>query len=79
MNGFKSRLVTRIKPDIDRRLRMTAAVRSQTLAAVLDSALDEALPTADQLAELVMSGAQARSPLTSESRKAGAADDDIPG
>jgi hypothetical protein len=52
----KPRLVTRIAPALDRRLRMTAAVRSKPITTVLEAALDKGLPTADELADQIRNG-----------------------
>ena len=46
-------LATRITSTVDRRLRMLALVRSQPLSHVLVSLLDQALPSADELATLL--------------------------
>ena len=43
-------LTTRITPAVDRRLRMLALAKSQPLSHVLTGLLDEALPSADELA-----------------------------
>lgn len=50
---YDVRLATRITGPVDRRLRMLALVRSQPLSHVLVSLLDQALPTADELASLL--------------------------
>ena len=44
------RLATRITSAVDRRLRMLALARSQPLSHVLTGLLDQALPSADELA-----------------------------
>lgn len=46
-------LATRITSTVDRRLRMLALARSQPLSHVLVSLLDQALPSADELATLL--------------------------
>ena len=46
-------LATRITSTVDRRLRMLALVRSQPLSHLLVSLLDQALPSADELASLL--------------------------
>ena len=46
-------LATRITSTVDRRLRMLALARSQPLSHVLVSLLDQALPSADELASLL--------------------------
>jgi hypothetical protein len=43
-------LTTRITSAVDRRLRMLALARSQPLSHVLTGLLDQALPSADELA-----------------------------
>jgi hypothetical protein len=43
-------LTTRITSAVDRRLRMLALARSQPLSHVLNGLLDQALPSADELA-----------------------------
>jgi hypothetical protein len=48
--AYDARLATRITSAVDRRLRMLALVRGQSLSHVLDGLLDEALPPADELA-----------------------------
>lgn len=48
--AYDARLATRITSAVDRRLRMLALVKSQSLSHVLDSLLDQALPPADELA-----------------------------
>lgn len=48
--AYDARLATRITSAVDRRLRMLALVKSQSLSHVLDSLLDQALPAADELA-----------------------------
>jgi hypothetical protein len=47
------RLATRITTTVDRRLRMLALARSQPLSHVLVGLLDQALPSADELASLL--------------------------
>jgi hypothetical protein len=52
----KPRLVTRIAPALDRRLRMAAAVSLKPITTVLEAALDKGLPTAAELADLIRGG-----------------------
>jgi hypothetical protein len=47
---YDVRLATRITSAVDRRLRMLALARSQPLSHVLTGLLDQALPSADELA-----------------------------
>ena len=47
------RLATRITPEVDRRLRMLALIKSRPLSHVLVGLLDQALPPADELASLL--------------------------
>lgn len=54
--AYDVRLATRITSAVDRRLRMLALVRSQSLSHVLVSLLDQALPPADELATLLGAG-----------------------
>jgi hypothetical protein len=51
MAGLTARLGTRISPDTDHRLRLLVLVRRKPLSRVLTDLLDDALPSADQLAE----------------------------
>lgn len=46
-------LATRITTTVDRRLRMLALVKSKPLSHVLVSLLDQALPSAGELASLL--------------------------
>jgi len=48
--AYDVRLATRISPAVDRRLRMLALIQSQPLSHVLTGLLDQALPSADELA-----------------------------
>lgn len=48
--SYDARIATRISAPVDRRLRMQALVNGQSLSEVLDSTLDEALPSAEELA-----------------------------
>jgi hypothetical protein len=48
--AYDVRLATRITSAVDRRLRMLALARSQPLSHVLTGLLDQALPSADELA-----------------------------
>jgi hypothetical protein len=50
------RLATRISPDNDKRLRLTALVRRVHLRDVLDELLGAHLPTADELAGRIRNG-----------------------
>jgi len=45
------RLAARIRPDIDERLRLLAAVTGRRVGQVLTDLLDSALPTAVELAD----------------------------
>ena len=49
-------LATRITASVDRRLRMLALVRRQPLNSVLTGLLDKALPSADELLDLLRDG-----------------------
>ena len=51
--AYDVRLATRITTTVDRRLRMLALARSQPLSHVLADLLDQALPSADELAALL--------------------------
>lgn len=51
--AYDTRLATRITSTVDRRLRMLALVKKQSLSHVLVGLLDEALPPADELATLL--------------------------
>jgi hypothetical protein len=55
---YEARLATTITAEVDRRLRMLALVKGRPLNHVLVSLLDEALPTAGELAALL--GASSR-------------------
>ena len=56
MTTTRPRLVTRITPALDRRLRTPAAVSGRHITSVLEAALDKGLPTADELAEEIRQG-----------------------
>lgn len=58
--AYDVRLATRITTTVDRRLRMLALARSQPLSHVLVSLLDQALPSADELASLLGGAVQRR-------------------
>jgi hypothetical protein len=51
--AYDVRLATRITASVDRRLRMLALIKSQSLSHVLVSLLDQSLPPADELASLL--------------------------
>jgi hypothetical protein len=51
--AYDVRLATRITGTVDRRLRMLALAKSQPLSHVLVGLLDQALPSADELASLL--------------------------
>ena len=53
---YDVRLATRITAAVDRRLRMLALIKSQSLSHVLVTLLDQALPPADELASLLGDG-----------------------
>ncbi len=48
--ALTARLATRISRDVDRRLRLAAVLREARLGEFLDQLLDQALPTAADLA-----------------------------
>lgn len=50
---YDVRLATRITDPVDRRLRMFALVKRQSLSHVLVTLLDQVLPPADELAALL--------------------------
>lgn len=52
--AYDTRLATSITPEVDRRLRMFALVKSQPLNHVLVGLLDKVLPPAGELASLLM-------------------------
>lgn len=54
--AYDARLATRITTPVDLRLRMLALLKGQSLSHVLDSVLDEALPSADLLASQLGNG-----------------------
>lgn len=54
--AYDVRLATRITTAVDRRLRMLALAKSQPLSHVLVGLLDQALPSADELAALLGDG-----------------------
>jgi hypothetical protein len=58
--AYDVRLATRITTTVDRRLRMLALARSQPLSHVLVGLLDQALPSADELASLLGGAAPRR-------------------
>ena len=51
--AYDVRLATRITSAVDRRLRMLALANSQPLSHVLTGLLDQALPSADELASML--------------------------
>jgi hypothetical protein len=51
MSLYDARLATRISRDVDGRLRLLALVRRIRLGQLIDQLLDQALPSADELAE----------------------------
>ena len=53
---YDVRLATRITTSVDRRLRMLALIKSEALSHVLTGLLDQALPSADELASLLGDG-----------------------
>ena len=55
--AYDTRLATRITKTVDRRLRMLALVKGQPVNHVLVGLLDQALPSAEDLA-LALSGSQ---------------------
>ena len=59
-------LTTRITSAVDRRLRMLALARSQPLSHVLTGLLDQALPSADELAAMLAGSRRAAGEVTDE-------------
>jgi hypothetical protein len=49
--AYDTRLATWISAHVDRRLRLTAALRRASLCELLNAALDQSLPSADELAQ----------------------------
>ena len=56
--SYDVRFGTRLTGEVDRRLRMFALVQGEALSHVLVSVLDQALPSAEELAAL-LAGAKA--------------------
>jgi uncharacterized protein (DUF1778 family) len=54
-----SKITTRLRPDVDRRLRAAAALRRTRLSRVINEALDQALPTLSEIGEMVTGTAAA--------------------
>lgn len=48
-----SKITTRLKPDVDRRLRATAALQRRCLSRVINDALDAALPSLPEIGLMV--------------------------
>lgn len=48
-----SKVTTRLRPDVDRRLRAAAALRRERLSRVINEALDLALPTLPEISAMV--------------------------
>ncbi len=48
-----SKITTRLRPDVDRRLRAAAALQRARLSQVINEALDQALPTLLELGAMV--------------------------
>ena len=51
--AYDARLATRLSVGVDRRLRMMALVKGESLSSVLDGLLDQVLPSAAELAALL--------------------------
>lgn len=58
--AYDVQLGTRLTAPVNRRLRLFAAVKGERLSHLLDSLLDQALPSADELASLL--GAESDEP-----------------
>ena len=50
---YGDKITTRLRPDVDRRLRTFALVRGARITHVINDALDEALPGMDDIAAMV--------------------------
>ena len=48
-----SKITTRLRPDVDRRLRASAALQRARLSQVINEALDQALPTLPEIGAMV--------------------------
>ena len=48
-----SKITTRLRPDVDRRLRAAAALQRARLSRVINEALDRALPTLPEIGAMV--------------------------
>ena len=59
MARYDRRIATWITPDADNRLRLAALALRRPLSAVLTDALDQVLPSADELAQRLRDGAEA--------------------
>jgi hypothetical protein len=56
MDTNDGRLFARLDPPVNRRLRLYAAMRGQSLAVVLGALLDEHLPSSAELAAAITNG-----------------------
>ena len=50
---YVGKITTRLRPDVDRRLRSTAILRSARITRVINDALDAALPSVREIRALV--------------------------
>jgi hypothetical protein len=50
---YVGKITTRLRPDVDRRLRATAILRSARITRVINDALDAALPSVREIRALV--------------------------
>jgi hypothetical protein len=48
-----SKITTRLQPDVDRRLRATAALQRARISRIINDALDMALPSLPEIGEMV--------------------------
>jgi hypothetical protein len=53
-----SKITTRLRPDVDRRLRAAAVLQRARISRVINDALDAALPTLPEIGAMVTAGAQ---------------------
>lgn len=59
-----SKITTRLQPDVDRRLRATAALQRARISRIINDALDAALPSLPEI------GAMAAGPLPAAEKEA---------
>ncbi len=51
---YAEKITTRLRPDVDRRLRATAVLRGARISHLINEALDAALPSLPQLRAMII-------------------------